>query len=133
MNHTTRALALVLLSMTMAAAIRHIVRRTTRTRRMAGGSRAAASSSGGSGTCATTARGALYTSASLPSKLAHARRVGPNGMHVVTDFDHTLTSPTSDECHDVMAKAPMLPAAFRDSMVCSPPNTPPSPLLPPPP
>ena len=58
----------------------------------------------------------LYTSPTLLSKIALARRLSPAGLQLVADFDHTLTAPTSDQCHDIIATLHSMPDAFRAKM-----------------
>lgn len=56
----------------------------------------------------------LYTSPTLLSKLKLARRLSPACLQIITDFDHTLSAPPSDQCHDVVAKLRSMPDSFRD-------------------
>ena len=58
----------------------------------------------------------LYTSPTLLAKLALARSLSPGCLQLVTDFDHTLSAPSSDQCHDVMAKLRSMPDSFREAM-----------------
>ena len=58
----------------------------------------------------------LHTSPTFLAKLALTRRLSPAGLQVVTDFDHTLTAPTSDQWHDAIATLRSMPDAFRAKM-----------------
>lgn len=49
------------------------------------------------------------------SARAQLVRAGIGGIHVVTDFDATLTVGTSPQCHDVLGKSPLMPPAAREA------------------
>jgi hypothetical protein len=61
--------------------------------------------------------GALHVSPTLHDKVAALRRAMADGtLVVVTDFDHTLTMPVSQECHDIVGNAAGMPEPFRAAM-----------------
>ena len=60
---------------------------------------------------------ALYIGPGVRGKLLGLRAAALRGdVAVVTDFDRTLTSSDSDECHTIMQRSPSMPPSFRCAM-----------------
>eukprot|EP00614_Pseudopedinella_elastica_P023268 CAMPEP_0172628620 /NCGR_PEP_ID=MMETSP1068-20121228/162908_1 /TAXON_ID=35684 /ORGANISM="Pseudopedinella elastica, Strain CCMP716" /LENGTH=335 /DNA_ID=CAMNT_0013438891 /DNA_START=70 /DNA_END=1080 /DNA_ORIENTATION=- len=60
---------------------------------------------------------ALYVSPSFAEKCAAVRQaVRRRDLALITDFDHTLTSHESHECHDVLRATDLMPPEFRREM-----------------
>ena len=70
-----------------------------------------------SATLAAALLPALHVSPEFDEKVTAVRASAAAGtLAVISDFDHTLTTPASQECHDIVGCAEIMPKAFRKAM-----------------
>mmetsp|Transcript_25247 Transcript_25247/g.79649 ORF Transcript_25247/g.79649 Transcript_25247/m.79649 type:complete len:309 (+) Transcript_25247:92-1018(+) len=68
------------------------------------------------GAAAAAIAGALWVSENAQHKCEALLAGGVGQLQLLVDFDHTLTSPPSPMCHDILGHSPLMPAAYGAAM-----------------